>query len=333
MQSDGGSQEIMGTFNRIIVVAKSARQAKKCIDAGFTEMRRIDSVMSDYKSDSELSKVNREAFAGPVKITPELFWIFQKSIEFSKLSDGQFDITVGPLVDLWHKAAETNQMPDENTIAQTKSRVGYEKLILDVNNMTVKFAVDGMRIDLGAIGKGYAVDKAYEKMLAMGAIAGMVDSGGNIRCFGRPLDKDAWTVGIQDPRVDMSVSLLVLKLNDMSVATSGDYQRFNVVAGQKMSHIIDTKTAKGAGKLASDTIICKTATDADGLSTTINLLGPDKGLALIESLSVSPQGERDLAIGGQSLAIGGPDTECILITPAPEYRIIKSKGVDAYISN
>jgi thiamine biosynthesis lipoprotein len=323
IEVDGGYREIMGTFARIVAVAKHERQARRYIEAGFNELRRIDVMMSDYKEDSELSKVNREAFAKPVKVSPELFEILQKSVEFSRLSNGAFDITVGPLVDLWHKAGEANAMPDANTLTATRARVGYEKLILDVNERTVRFAVAGMRLDLGGIGKGYAVDKAVEVMQRKGAIAGMVDSGGNIRCFGRPAGKDVWMVGIQDPnavsnerdsQLDTEQVLMVLKLNPdkigMAVATSGDYRRFVTVGGKKVSHIIDTNSGGGAGKLSSDTIIAKTAVDADALSTTVNVLGPEKGLALIESL---------------------PDVECILITPGPEYRVIKSTEADEYL--
>jgi thiamine biosynthesis lipoprotein len=324
VEIDGGYREIMGTFARIIVVADGSRQANACILAGFDEMRRIDSVMSDYRPDSELSKVNREAFAGPVKVSTELFGILQKSVEFSRLTNGAFDITVGPLVDLWRKAGETNSAPDADTLAATKARVGYEKLILDANAMTVKFAVDGMRLDLGGIGKGYAVDKAVDVIQKHGAIAGMVDSGGNIRCFGRPINRTNWLVGIQDPNIADSVEqiadspdasgLMILKLNPdkigSAVATSGDYRRFVTVAGKKVSHIIDKSTAAGANKMAGDTIIAKTAIEADALSTAVNVLGPDKGLAFIESL---------------------PDVECILITPAPEFQVLKSSGADAYL--
>jgi len=316
VEVDGGSREIMGTFARIVAVAKGERQAKRCIEAGFGELVRIDKMMSDYKPDSELSKVNREAFNKPVKVSPELFEILQISVDYSRLSSGVFDITVGPLVDLWHKAGETNSVPDENTLAATKARVGFEKLILDANAETIRFAVDGMRLDLGGIGKGYAVDKAVRAMKRKGAIAGMVDSGGNIRCFGKPTNRDAWLVGIQDPNVENlsagvdNEPLMVLKLMDCSVATSGDYRRFVTVEGKKVSHIIDTNTATGARKMASDTIITKIATDADALSTAVNVLGPEKGLALIESL---------------------PDTECILITSGPEFRVIKSTGADKYI--
>jgi thiamine biosynthesis lipoprotein len=343
IQVDGGSRVIMGTFARVVAVAKHNWQGKRCIEAGFKELNRIDAMMSDYKADSELSKVNREAFTKSIKVSPELFEILQISVEYSRLSKGAFDITVGPLVDLWRKAGEANLMPDENTLAATKARVGFEKMILDDNEQTVRFAVDGMRLDLGGIAKGYAVDKAVEAMHRCGALGGMVDSGGNIRCFGRPAvrrglafggpaNRDDWLIGLQDPNLadrSMSPPIMVLKLNPdkfgMSVATSGDYNRFVTVAGKKVSHIIDPNTATGARKLSSDTIITSAAVDADALSTIVNILGPDKGLELIESLSASPHS------GGRDLAKGGPDAECILITAAPEYRIIKSSGVDPFL--
>lgn len=312
VQIDGGYREVMGTFARIVVVADNAQKARNCFEAGFEELRRIDSLMSDYKADSELSKVNRSAFGGPVKVSDELFWILHKSVDFSRLSNGAFDITVGPLVDLWRKAGEVNEMPDENSLAEAKSRVGCEKLMLDANEQTVRFAVDEMRLDLGGIAKGYSVDRAVKVMKQKGAVAGMVDSGGDIFCFGKPADKDVWLIGIQDPRLENNEPLMVLKLKDCAVATSGDYRRFVTIGGKKVSHIIDTNTATGANKLSGDTIIAPTALEADAISTIVNVLGAEKGLALIESL---------------------PGIECILITAGPEYRIIKSKRADAYINH
>jgi len=324
VEVDGGYREIMGTFARVVAVAKHERQGRRCIEAGFGELVRIDKMMSDYKPDSELSKVNREAFANPVKVTPELFEILQKSVDFSRLSNGAFDITVGPLVDLWHKAGEANVMPDENTLAATKARVGYEKLILDANGRTVRFVVAGMRLDLGAIGKGYAVDKAVEAMQKRGAIGGMVDSGGNIRCFGAPADKNAWLVGLQNPKsagtdtdlpelhgaIGTGGVLMVLRLNDMAVATSGDYRRFVTIDGKKVSHIVDPNTGASADRLSSDTIIAATAVDADALSTAVNVMGAEKGLALIESLD---------------------GVEAILVTDGPEYAIRQTRGAEKYV--
>jgi thiamine biosynthesis lipoprotein len=314
VEVDGGTRQTMGTFARIVVVTRNQKRAKRCIEAGFIEFKRIEDMMSYFKPDSELSKVNREAFAKPVEVSRELFEILQTSVDYSRLSNGAFDITVGPLVDLWRKAGEVNEIPDEKAIEAAKSRVGCEKLILDANTMTVRFAVEGMRIDLGGIAKGYAVDKAVEIMKRRGATGGMVDLGGNIRCFGKPPRKNTWLVGVQDPNLENNEPLMVLKFSpdmpDMAVATSGDYRRFVKAGGQKISHIIVPNVGSGANKLAGDTIIAPKAIEADALSTAVNVLGPEKGLDLIERFI---------------------DVEAILITPAPQYRVIKSSGADEYI--
>ncbi len=320
IEIDGGYREVMGTLARVVAVTEHQWQGKRCIDVGFEQLYRIDAMMSDYKNDSELSKVNREAFTNPVKVSPELFEILQKSVKLSRLSNGAFDITVGPLVDLWHKAGEANAVPDENTIAAAKARVGFEKLILDANERTVRFAVEGMRLDLGGIAKGYAVDKAVEAMRREGAIGGMVCASGDIRCFGKPADKDTWRVGLQNPvaanppdsngAIGAEQVLMVLKVNDMAVSTSGDYRRFVTIGGKRYSHIIDTNTATGANKLSSDTILAANAVDADALSTAVNVMGAERGLALVESLD---------------------GVEAILITAGPEYKVVKSRGADTYL--
>jgi len=317
IEFDGGVRQVMGTFAHIVAVADDSNTAQKCIEAGFAQLTAIDNSMSDYKSDSELSMVNRDAFKGKVKVSERLFEILQKSVEFSRDSSGAFDITVGPLVDLWHKAGEANCVPAASEIAQVRSRVGYEKLILDGNDRTVQFAVDGMRLDLGGIAKGYAVDKAVYAMQKCGAIGGMVDAGGNIRLFGcPPQGKDYWLIGLQDPAeardLNSSKSLLVLKLNNISISTSGDYQRFVTIGGKKFSHIIDTNTGCSSRGLSSVTIIAPDAVDADALSTAVTVMGTEKGLALIETI---------------------PQVEAILISFSPEYKIIKTRGAEKFIEH
>jgi len=314
-QMDSGYRPVMGTFARIVAVAKDANSAKKCIESALAEINKVDELMSDYKDDSEISLVNKDAFNQPVKVSESTFEVLQKSIEFSKLSDGAFDITVGPLVDLWHRAGEANAVPAEDELQQARSKVGYEKLILDASEMTVKFAVDGMRIDLGGIAKGYAVDKAVQAIQNCGAIGAMVSIGGDIRCFGTPSGgKNSWLIGLQNPNenfefpVGTGAPLLVLKLKDSAVSTSGHYWRFEQIQGKKYSHIIDTKSGYSSDKLASVTIIAKDATANDALATAVTILGAEKGLALIEKL---------------------PQTEAILITA--QNKIIKTPNAEKYI--
>ena len=335
VELDSGHRLVMGTFARVVVVTPDRNTANRCIEAALAEIHKVDELMSDYKSDSEISEVNRDGFRRAVKVSESTYQVLKKSVEISKLTDGAFDITVGPLVDLLRWAEKKDVTPGEDEIAQAKAKVGFEKLILDEKNRTARFAIDGMRLDLGGIAKGYAVDKAIEAMQKAGAIGGMVDIGGDIRCFGKPAGgKKRWLIGLQDPNepeelIATTRPLLVLKLADAAVATSGGYRRFVLINGKKYSHIIDRKTGTSTEDLSSVTIIANNATNADALATAVSVMGAEKGLALIEKL---------------------PETEAILIpaprlrgdkfTPAeagagmtkqPNYELIKTSGAEKYI--
>ncbi len=157
ISADSGHRLVMGTFARVVAVAADTQTAEKSIEAAFEQLTIVDKLMSDYKADSEISKVNRDAFWNPVVVSESTFGVLQRSIELSELSDGAFDITIGPLVDLWRKAADANTVPTDDQLTKTRAKVGYEKLILDSDERSVRFAVDGMRLDLGGIAKGYVL--------------------------------------------------------------------------------------------------------------------------------------------------------------------------------
>lgn len=313
---DSGRRVVMGTFAHVIAVAADSNTAKRCIETAFTEITTVEKLMSRYRDDSQISQLNRDGFRRAVVVSKSTFEVLQRSIEFSKLTYGAFDVTVGPLVDLWHSAQDTGSFPTDAQLQQARSKVGYELLILDANQTSARFAVEGMGVDLGGIAKGYAIDKAAEAMQKAGAIGGMVEIGGDIRCFGAPPQgQNRWRIGLQESRpvaedVGTGEILLVLELVDAAVATSGDYRRFVVIEGKRYSHIIDAKTGYSSEGLTSVTIISPNAADADALATAVSVMGSEKGLALIEQL---------------------PDTEAILVTPAPEYKLIKSTGAEKYI--
>ncbi len=336
---DSGHHIVMGTFARVSVVAANHNTAYKCINAAFIEIYKVDNLMSYFKSNSEISLVNREGFRRAIKVSDSTYEVLQRSIEFSKLTDGAFDITVGPLVELFRMAKKTEVAPSEEEIAKAKAKVGFEKLKLDDTNKTVSFTVEGMRLDLGGIGKGYAVDKAIEAAQKAGALGAMVDIGGHIRCFGaaphskdnssrqKPSPERDWLIGLQDPKAVKDPGfqipgtaeadiLLTLKLKEGAVVTSGDYQQFVVINGKRFSHILNRQTGSSAEGLSSVTIIADNATDADALATAISVMGAEKGLALIEKL---------------------PNTEAILIpasagmTSQQEDKIVKTSGAERYI--
>jgi thiamine biosynthesis lipoprotein len=316
IKADSGYQLVMGTFARVVAVAKDPATGDRCVEAGLAAIRKVDELMSDYKDDSEISLVNKEAAQQAVQVSESTYEVLKKSIEFSQLTDGAFDITVGPLVDIFHKTQKKHVAPTQEQIDQAKAKVGFEKLILDDENRTVRFAVDGMRIDLGGIAKGYAVDKAIEAARRCGAVGVMVDIGGDVRCFGKPPEgRDEWRIGLQDPNSaieGMSGSGLVLTLTvtNAAVATSGDYQQFAMIDGKRYSHIMNRKTGTSVDGLSSVTIISENATDADALATSVSVMGPVNGIALIEKL---------------------PKIEAILMTPPPNSQIIKTNGADKYI--
>ena len=314
VKADSGVHLVMGTFARVVAITDDIATGNQCVESALDEIHNVDNLMSDYKEDSEITRVNKNAFARPVKVGPATFEVILRSIEFSRLTDGAFDITVGPFVKLFRTARDTGKAPTPEQIADAKAKVGYEKLLLNETDQTVRFTVEGMSLDLGGIAKGYAVDKAIEAVQKLGALGAMVDLGGNVRCFGSPpKGRDKWLVGLQDPNTDDLARpglLLKLQVSHAAVATSGDYQQFAIIDGKKQSHIIDRRTGKGAEGLSSVTIIAPNAADADALSTAVTVLGPQKGLELIESM---------------------PDTEAILVSPAPEYKITKSSAAEEYI--
>jgi thiamine biosynthesis lipoprotein len=315
-QFDSGYRIVMGTFSRVVSLARSEEVARNCAEAALDCQRRVDERMSSYIVESELSQVNRQAFGQPVRVSEETFEVLQKARHFSELTGGAFDITIGPLGDLWRRAGDVNVAPTESEIADARSKVGYEKLLLDPDARTVRFAVEGTKLDLGGIAKGYAIDKSVQTMQQGGAVGGMVDIGGDVRCFGTPpKGKKAWVVGLQDPTVapdDMATNklLMTLSVTDAAVTTSGDYRRFTEIQGQRQSHILDAQSGRGAGKLVSVTIIAPDALTADALATAVSVLGLDKGLALIEQL---------------------PNTEAILIPNQSNAQPVFTTGARAYV--
>ncbi len=321
VQVDSGYRLAMGTFARIIAVAPNEAVAQKSIDAGFSRQKRVEELMSVYIPESELNRVNAKAHQHPVRVHPMTFEVIERAVEWSRKSNGAFDVTIGPLVELWRNAGDANQPPSAEQLAEARTRIGYDKLILDANQLTVQFTAPGMKLDLGGIAKGYAIDQSVKAMRSAGASAGMVDIGGDISCFGSPAEgRKHWRIGLQDPsRADLnmaeSANLLVLQFatpsNDaIAVTTSGNYQRFTVIEGRRHSHIIDSESGQSSDALASVTIIAPDATAADALATAVSVLGAEEGLRLIENT---------------------PEAEGILISSSDVKRLIKSSGVGQYI--
>jgi len=263
------TQVMMGTF---VEVTSPDKEAPNIV---FSEIRRVENLLSKYKEDSDIAKLNK---IGKLKVSPETFYVLQKAKEFWQLSDGVLDITVGPLMDTWGFSDKKYYYPQELEISQALSKVGFDKIIFNIDDNVVEFKIPGMKIDLGAIAKGYAVDCAVKKLKERRIKSCLINAGGQIHClgdkFGRP-----WNVAVSGPRNKGFWDYL--KLKDEAVATSGDYEQYFMHKGKRYAHIFNPKTGYPADSgIVSVTVIAPDGLTADALATSIFILGKAQGLKL-----------------------------------------------------
>ncbi|WP_225314416.1 FAD:protein FMN transferase [Marinobacter halotolerans] len=243
--------------------------------------QRIDRQMSRYREDSELSRVNRQAAEDPVEVSDSLFTVLQEALRVSELSEGAFDITFGSVGYLYD--FRTKRQPTDVELAAGLATVDYQSVVLDPEAKTVHFLTDGVRLDLGGIAKGYAVDRGIDVLKSFGIRHARLSAGGDMRLLGDKRGKP-WIVGVRDPRSEKN-NALVMPLSDVAVSTSGDYERFFLdEAGERVHHILSPATGKPVKGVQSVTILGEDALTTDGLSTAVFVLGAAKGLALINRL-------------------------------------------------
>lgn len=273
-------EAIMGTAVRVELWHEDATAARAAMGAVMDEMNRIDRTMSPFRPDSELSHINREAAQKPVPISKEMFNLITRSIEFSKFSGGAFDITflsVGYLYDY-----RGHVKPTDEQIARALPGINYRHLLLDAKAQTIHYARPGVRIDLGGIAKGYAVDNCIAILKGRGITNAIVTAGGDSRLLGDKRGRP-WNVGIRDPRRRDEV-VAVLPLADVAISTSGDYERFFEEDGVRHHHIINPRTGKSASGVRSVTVIGPDGITTEGLTKSVFVKGPKEGMRLIESL-------------------------------------------------
>jgi thiamine biosynthesis lipoprotein len=270
----------MGTRIAVELWSGDPAAGQAASDAVLAEMRRVDALMSHYKPESQLSQINQRAAREAVRVDPELVALIQRALALSRLTSGAFDITyasVGYLYDY-----REHVRPTDGQIRDGLGAVNWRHVIIDPEASTVRFAREGVRIDLGGIAKGYAVDRAIGILQSMGVAHASVTAGGDSRIigdrFGRP-----WVVGIRHPD-DAGRIIARMPIVDAALSTSGDYERYFDEDDVRYHHIIDPKTGRSAGEVRSVTIIGPDATTTDGLSTSVFVLGPERGLALVERL-------------------------------------------------
>ncbi|MBV1906705.1 MAG: FAD:protein FMN transferase [Pseudomonadales bacterium] len=274
------SEAIMGTRVHAEIWHEEAAQGEAALDAVMAEMHRVDALMSPYKAESELSRLNNNAFEHPFVVSEEMFRLLQKSQRISLMTEGAFDITyasAGRFYD-YRNAGR----PQDKQLSEAVMAIDYRHVIFDPENSAISFALQAVSIDLGGIAKGYAVDRCIEILMALGIDQAMVSAGGDSRIIGDHRGKP-WSVGIKDPR-NPDAMVAVLPLENTALSTSGDYERFFIEDGVRYHHIINPETGRSSSASRSVTIIGNEATFTDALSTSVFVMGLEKGLDLINRL-------------------------------------------------
>lgn len=272
-------ETIMGTAISVELWCDDRLAGLAAIDAVMEEMHRIDRTMSPHKADSELSIINRDAGTRPIAISAEMFHLFARAAYFSRLSSGAFDITYAAVGRLFDYRMHTR--PNAEELAKAQLAVGYRNVQLDAKNMTVQFSRPDVCIDLGGFAKGHAVDNATRILRQLGITHANVSAGGDSRVMGDRRGRP-WMIGVRDPRSSDGV-IAVLPLEDTSISTSGDYERYFIEDGTRFHHLIDPATGHSPKAVRSVTILAEDGLTTEAFSKIVFVLGIEKGMKLIES--------------------------------------------------
>ncbi|MDR7208570.1 FAD:protein FMN transferase [Flavobacterium piscis] len=293
---------LMGGRFDITIVAKDSLSAEKNIEIIIAEITRIENLISDWKSDSQVSEVNQNAGIQPVKVDREVFELTQNALYFSEITNGAFDISFAAMDRIWKFDGSMTTMPSDEAIKKSVEKVGYKNIILDSVQSTIFLKLKGMKIGFGALGEGYAADKSRDLMLSKGITAGIVNASGDMIAWGKQPDGTPWNIGITNP-FDTEKLVSVIPINDGAVTTSGSYEKFVVFNGKRYSHIINPATGYPSTGLCSVTVFGPSAEMANGFSTSLMVLGKKEGLKLLNKY---------------------PEYSCLMITDTQ--KVIKSKN-------
>jgi thiamine biosynthesis lipoprotein len=276
-------EDHMGTRFRIVLYAADDAAARGASRAAFSRIAELDSIMSDYKQDSELMRLNRSAGGPSVAVSPDLWRVLHQAQDFARLTDGAFDPTVGPVVRLWRRARKLRELPEPQRLAEARALVGFRFLHLDDGAHTARLDKAGMQLDLGGIAKGYAADAAVKTLRDHGIVSALVAAGGDLVAAEPPPDSDHWRIAVA-ALAPLERSEPKLRLSRAAVSTSGDAEQFVEIGGQRYSHIIDPFTGLGLTNGVQATVVAGDGTTSDALATALCVLGPERGLPIIERL-------------------------------------------------
>ncbi len=298
--------KLMGSRFDITVVANDSISAHKYIDTAVAEITRIEKLISSWDAASQTSSINKNAGIAPVKVDTELFQLIQRAIGISKLTDGAFDISYASMDRIWKFDSSMKQMPTNQEIKASVSKVGYQNIILDSEKNTVFLKLKGMKIGFGAIGKGYAADKAKALLISKGVSSGIINASGDMNTWGKQPNGNEWKVAITNP-LNKDKVFALLPINNGAVVTSGNYEKFVEFNGKRYTHIIDPRTGFPSSGIISVTVFAPKAELADALATSVFVMGKEIGLDRINQL---------------------PNIECIIIDDKGNITTSKNIKID-----
>lgn len=273
----------MGSRFDITVVASDSIQAHEYIDLAANEISRIEALISSWDKDSQTSLINKNAGLKPIKVDNELFLLIERALIISKLTDGAFDISYASMDRIWNFDGSMSQIPNEIDIKNSIALVGFGKIQLNKEESTVFLTQKGMKIGFGAIGKGYAADKAKELLLKLDVVAGIINASGDMITWGKQPNNEDWKVAITNP-LNKESSYALLPIYEKAIVTSGDYEKFTEFDGIRYSHIIDPRTGYPATGIISVSVLAPKAELADALATSIFVMGKEAGLDRINQI-------------------------------------------------
>ncbi len=272
----------MGTEFKLVLYTSDEARARRASRAAFERIEAINASLSDYDPESELMRLCARAGGPPLPVSDDLFRVLSRAQALSKRSDGAFDVTIGPVGRLWRRARRNRLMPDPKLLAQARELVGFENVRLDAERRTVQLRKPGMKLDLGGIAKGFAADEALKRLRDLGIKQALVAAAGDIAVGDPPPGSDGWTVDVAPLKAATLGPAPRLKLVNQAVSTSGDAEQFVEIEGVRYSHILDPRTGLGVVGRSSATVVAPDATTSDSLATALSVLGPEKGLKLVE---------------------------------------------------
>ncbi len=282
-QSFKRTLKLMGCRFDITVVASNQTEADLNIDLAVAEITRIEKLISSWDANSETSFINANAGIKAVKVSPELFNLIERALQISNLTDGAFDISYASMDQIWKFDGSLTEMPSDEKIKASVAKVGFQNIVLNKETSTVFLKKEGMKIGFGAIGKGYAADRAKALLINKGVSAGIINASGDMTTWGKQPNGDFWKVAITNP-MNKNKAFALLPITEGAVVTSGDYEKYVIFNNKRYAHIIDPRTGYPATGIISVTVFAPMAELADALATSVFVMGIDAGIDRINQL-------------------------------------------------